>query len=274
MNECLISIIIPTFNSENKIEVCLNSILNQSFKNYEVLIIDGLSKDLTLLEVKKFSGKISNLVVVSEKDKGIYDAMNKGINRAKGKWLYFMGSDDYFYSSDVLQQVSQLEELNTNEVIYGNVYSPVFNGVYDGEFNYSKLEDRNICHQGMFFKKSIFNKTGKFNLKYPILSDWHHNIKWFFSDKISNQHVDLIITNYGDSGISSLQEDIAFQKDKPYLLFKYGFRKLPYSKLIVYLNLIIDKEEINIKISCFKIIRLILRQLRRYKIYLYKNNGI
>lgn len=274
MNKCLISIIIPTFNSEKKISACLNSIFNQSFRNYEVLIIDGLSEDQTLQKVTQFSSKNSNIRVVSEKDNGIYDAMNKGINLANGEWLYFMGSDDYFYNEDILLQVSKLEELNTNEVIYGNVFSTVFNGVYDGEFSYSKIENRNICHQGIFFKNSVFKKTGKFSLKYPILSDWHHNIKWFYSDKISSQYVDLIIANYGDSGISTLQEDVEFQKDKNYLLFKYGFKKLTYSKLITYLNLLVNDEENVFKSFYFKSIRFVLRQLRKHKVYLYKNNGI
>lgn len=270
----LISIIIPTFNSENTIDICLNSIVNQNFKDFEVVIVDGLSTDATIDKVNEFSNKIENLKVVSENDKGIYDAMNKGIKLSSGEWLYFMGSDDSFYNSNVLYHISKLDELKDNDVIYGNVASPVFNGTYDGEFDYTKIENGNICHQSIFFNKSVFKKIGLFSLKYPILSDWHHNIKWFFSNQVSHQYVDIIIANYGDSGISSTQEDLEFQKDKYRLLFKYGYKKLSYSKLIQYLNAILDDNSNKYNEYYFKFIRFVLRQMRRNKIYLYKGNAI
>lgn len=270
----LISIIIPTFNSEHTIDICLNSIVNQNFKDFEVIVIDGLSNDATIDKVNDFLNKIKNLKIVSESDKGIYDAMNKGIQLAKGEWLYFIGSDDSFYDSNVLNNISKLDKLKNNDVIYGNVTSPVFNGTYDGEFDFTKIENANICHQSIFFNKSVFKKIGLFSLKYPILSDWHHNIKWFFSNQVSHQYVDIIIANYGDSGISSTQEDIEFQKDKYHLLFKFGFKRLTYSKLISYLNTMLDDNSNKYNQYYFKFIRFVLRQLRRNKIYLYKGNAI
>ena len=93
----LISIIIVTHNSERYIEMCLKSIFQQKFKNYEIIIIDNLSKDKTLKIIKKYEKKID--LWKSEKDKGIFDAMNKGIKNSKGKIISILNSDDIFYSN-------------------------------------------------------------------------------------------------------------------------------------------------------------------------------
>ena len=99
------SIIIPTFNSEKTLDIALSSIVVQSYQNFEVLIIDGLSTDSTIDIAKKHQKVFPNIKIKSEKDNGIYDAMNKGIALAKGEWLYFMGSDDSLYNDDVLNQI-------------------------------------------------------------------------------------------------------------------------------------------------------------------------
>lgn len=226
IDESLFSIIIPTFNSEAFLENCLNSIYCQTFKNYEVVIIDGKSTDSTLNIIKQYSGKIENLKLISEPDKGIYDAMNKGVKVATGKYLLFLGSDDTLYKSTTLENVSKANVINTVDVFYGNVMSQRFNGIYDGEFSYYKLSKKNICHQAVFLKKSVFETIGLFNLKYKSHSDWHHNIRWFFSSKISKQFIDVIITNYADGGYSSLNYDFVFEKDRNKILLFKGMGKL------------------------------------------------
>tara|TARA_R100000935_G_scaffold56463_1_gene88043 strand:+ start:12668 stop:13432 length:765 start_codon:yes stop_codon:yes gene_type:complete len=214
------------------VEVALNSILNQSFKDLEVLIIDGSSNDSTIEIAKRLQLEFPVLKIICEEDKGIYDAMNKGISIAKGEWLYFMGSDDSLFENTTLKKVFNYIEENSYEVIYGNVLSVGLNGIYDGEFTYSKLASKNICHQAIFFKRSVFEKTGKFNLKYKILSDWDHNIKWFFSSKISKSYIDQVIANYSDGGISSIQVDKYFYRDKNKKLFFKGKGKISISQYI------------------------------------------
>jgi len=98
------SIIIPTYNSSATISVALNSIIKQSYQNFEVIIVDGLSNDNTISIISQFQD--DRIKIFSEKDKGVYDAMNKGINYANGKWIYFMGSDDYFYDNTILFYIS------------------------------------------------------------------------------------------------------------------------------------------------------------------------
>lgn len=240
MYKPLISIIIPTLNSEATIAIALNSIINQTYKNWEIIILDGLSQDRTLDVVESHQREISNIRIISKTDKGIYDAMNKGIKIARGEWLYFMGSDDSFYESTTLEQFLRIDNLNNFDVVYGNVYSSRFNGFYAGEFDYLKLTEKNICHQAIIFNRSVFKKIGKFNLKYKAHADWDHNIRWFYSDKICCKYTQMIIANYADGGFSSVQGDEIFRIDKYYLFLKKGMGKLSYSELFKMCNVLLN----------------------------------
>ena len=155
-NEPFFSIIIPTFNAERTLSNAIESILAQEYANYEILIIDGRSTDRTLEVAARF--KSDHIVLVSEADTGVYDAMNKGIGRAQGTWLLFLGGDDTLYSSDVLEKVSNML-MPEDDVVYGNVYRSA--RFYDGEFDYQKFLTKNICHQSIFFNKRVFDKIGK-----------------------------------------------------------------------------------------------------------------
>lgn len=220
-----LSIIVPTFNSENTIQACLESISSQSFQDFEVVIVDGNSSDKTIEIVERNKIFLPNLQLISEPDKGIYDAMNKGIKLAIGEWLFFLGSDDKLYNKDVLLKVREHFKDNI-EVLYGDVYSSRFNGRYAGEFDVIKLLHANICHQGIIFKKSLFNKIGCFNLKYKSHADYDHNIRWFVNPWIKKKYVDTIIAEYADGGFSSLNEDEAFKNDKFKNFLKHGWYSL------------------------------------------------
>lgn len=223
------SIIIPSLNSANTLSITLESILKQSFTDFEILIMEGLSTDNTLEIVKSYNDK--RIKIFSEKDNGIYDAMNKGIKLAQGEWLYFLGSDDSLIGSNVLTNIFTNSNSTNLHVLYGNVISPRFNGRYDGEFSFNKLNVQNICHQAIFFNKKIFTKIGLFNLKYISHADWDHNLRWFLNDRIKSQYIDIDIANYADGGYSSLHGDIQFAYEKNYNIIKYGFNSLPKSYL-------------------------------------------
>jgi glycosyltransferase involved in cell wall biosynthesis len=260
------SIIMPTYNSEATLDAALLSIVNQTFKDFEVLIIDGLSTDKTLNIAKSYQKQTSLINIFSESDKGIYDAMNKGIKKAKGTWLYFMGSDDFLYHTNTLELMKNQQDLNSNLVVYGNVFSTRFNGVYDGIFTYSKLVHKNICHQSVFFKKEVFSKIGNFNLKYKSHADWDHNIRWFYNSKIPSVYINQIIANYADNGFSSMNYDEVFEKNKYFKLITLGFGHLPLSDLIFYCKKSIMKykeEKEYFKCTISYILKYIYRFLRK-----------
>ncbi|WP_051189764.1 glycosyltransferase family 2 protein [Daejeonella oryzae] len=225
MSNPLISIIIPTYNAGSVLRNCLQSIIIQSYKNIEVWVIDGKSTDDTLAIIEEYSQKHPTINFITEKDKGIYDAMNKGIKLAKGDWLYFIGSDDQLNNCDTINDIFDTQ-LSDFDIIYGNVYNKNVNRVYDGYFSLDKLFIRNICHQAIFFRKSVFKETGPFNLKYKALADWDHNFKWFTSTKIRKIHVDKTVAFFAAGGFSSLNTDSRFLCHKNLKYLNYSKKEL------------------------------------------------
>lgn len=217
----LFSIILPTYNSLLTIKDCLRSIICQTFTDIEIIIIDNKSSDTTLSIVQSFTD--FRIKICSEKDKGIYDAMNKGIELAKGEFLYFMGSDDTLYDKDTLARLYNviIENKNT-DIFYGNVIYKELHRASYGHHHFSryKLRDENLNHQSIIYKKTVFEKIGKYNLKYPVLADWEFNIRCFYSNKFSISYIDQIIAYYSTTGISNQRKD-DFIYDKDPLILSY-----------------------------------------------------
>jgi glycosyltransferase involved in cell wall biosynthesis len=173
-----ISIITVSYNSENFIESCINSIISQSYKDIEYIIIDGSSKDNTLKIIKRYSRYVST--IVSEPDKGIYDAMNKGIKIAKGEIIGFLHSDDMYKNADVLSKVVNVFKNNASlDACYADL-------IYVKKTNISKIvrywksskfiigsfsKGWSPPHPTFFVRRSVYERYGNFNLKYPIVSD-------------------------------------------------------------------------------------------------------
>jgi glycosyltransferase involved in cell wall biosynthesis len=222
----LVSIIIPSFQQASFLRKALRSIEQQTFKDYEVLVVDGLSKDNTSEVVAEF--KHLPIVFRSEPDKGIYDAMNKGVDLSSGTYLYFMGCDDSLASDDTLESIFKKKSVLRHDVIYGDVRFTETGIIYDGQFSILKLMMANICHQAVFVKKSVFDKIGKFNLRYKTYADWEFNMRWFCVPSITKIYIPLIIANYSVNGFSSLAKDDNFFSDKPSLERQYFSRTLVY----------------------------------------------
>jgi glycosyltransferase involved in cell wall biosynthesis len=215
----LVSIIIPSFQQSALLVGALSSIEEQTFKNYEVLVIDGGSRDDTRAVVKAFDHL--PIRFYAEPDKGIYDAMNKGIALSRGKYLYFMGCDDRLASSDILEMVFSIPHIADNDVIYGDALFSDSNIRYDGEFTYFKLLKKNICHQAIFTRKKVFDILGKFDIRYIIYADWEFNMRWFTTGWVKRQYVPFVISNYSASGFSSSLQDEVFFDEHASLKKKY-----------------------------------------------------
>lgn len=214
-NKPLISIVTVVFNGEKTLEHTIKSVIQQSYDNVEYIIIDGGSNDGTLDIIKKYENQIDYWV--SEPDKGIYDAMNKGVRAVNGEWVYFLGADDILY--DILQKIA--EELNPlKKAVYGDVYMPNKHKLYDGKFTRFKLMFNNICHQAIFYNKKVFINNG-FNLKYKILADYAFNLSIY--NEQAFKYVPILVSYYNDSdGVSSLNKDDVFQNDR-LMLIKNNF---------------------------------------------------
>ncbi|UAY50692.1 glycosyltransferase family 2 protein [Ferruginibacter albus] len=205
MSKILVSIIIPTYNSASTLKQALDSVLNQTYTNYEILIIDGASSDNTISIVKQYQESFNSIRVISEKDNGIYDAMNKGTRLAEGEWLYFLGSDDYLIDENLLKYIFEdtYEQNRDFHFLYGNVFWGSTPVVYMGEFNKYMLSRRNICHQAIFYKKTIHTEFDySYDVNNPALADWKLNIQCFLDKRIKVKYLPVIVARFNILGSS------------------------------------------------------------------------
>lgn len=167
------SIITVTYNDLDNLKVTYNSVKNQTFTDYEYLVVDGGSTDGTVDYLEVIKNTDSHVRYISEKDRGIYDAMNKGVNHSGGEYVLFLGAADTFYSNEILSEVNSL--LNGSiDVFYGKVMFS--SGENKGQELGAKLNffsillDRYIAHQSVFAKRDVALKY-PFNLSYRFLAD-------------------------------------------------------------------------------------------------------
>lgn len=233
MADPLVSIVIPTFNSASQLKLAIGSILEQTSGDFEILIVDGLSTDETVQVAGSYNDK--RIKIHSGKDNGIYDAMNKGINQASGKWLYFLGSDDRLYHERVLETISTVLSTTASEMVYGNVK---MNGdtrwaadgaVYDGVFTVEKLFQRNICHQAIFYSKRVFQKLGCYNTEYGVCADWDFNHRCFAACKV--EYVDEIIALFRGGGKSSSGKPDKYSREDSVINLKAYYKRSHFDPL-------------------------------------------
>lgn len=216
----IFSIIIPVFNCSYLIEKTLDSIVSQNKDLFECIIVDGKSNDDTSDIILKYKNKYpENIRYISELDKGIYDAMNKGIDLSEGQYLYFIGAGDTLHGG-ILEKIKQ--KLNFElEIVHGKVFINNRNQTQGRYFDKKDIINFIMPHQGIFYNKKVFDVLGKYDLKYPISSDLEYNIRLFSSDSIKKNYVDVVIANYLGDGISDERLDTVFWKDYKNVIYKY-----------------------------------------------------
>lgn len=228
-----VSVITPALNSEKTISACIESVASQSYKNLEHLIIDGVSEDSTLDIIRSYQLKYPHIKYISEKDTGIYNAMNKGLRICSGDWVYFLGSDDTFFNSDILEIIFSEKDYTSCYMLYGNVLFKNSGVIYNGKYSSLKLIRNNICHQAIFFYRDVFSKIGNFDETYRLYADWVFNMK-FFNCNLKCSYLDLIIAVFDEGGASSTLHDLTFQRDRKILEKEY------FSLYIVYMAIVKD----------------------------------
>jgi glycosyltransferase involved in cell wall biosynthesis len=178
------SIITVCRNSRQVIGGAISSLSNQSVSDFEYVVIDGASTDGTLDLIREMTAGV-NVQIVSEPDAGIYDAMNKGVRMARGKWLYFLNAGDRFADHRVLERVmSAFEKSPKCSLAYGDVIY-----FWPGKqrlvrFNWLtrwNLRFENLCHQAVFARRELFERLGEFDMRYPINADFDWLLRVFTS---------------------------------------------------------------------------------------------
>lgn len=143
------------------------------------------------------------------KDRGIYDAMNNGIERAQGDYLYFMGADDRLYDETVLEKVND-NCMSGADIVYGNVLWKPKDDLEAGVWSLEQLIVMNINHQRIFYKKKLFSQYGNYDIRYKVASDYQLNIRFFCNNSIVKKHADVIVANYHAEGFSANKTDVLF----------------------------------------------------------------
>lgn len=227
----LVSVITVCYNSSNTITRTIESILKQTYDNIEYIVIDGESSDNTVEIVngfqdafyKKFHREIR---IVSEPDRGIYDAMNKGIRLAKGTFIGILNSDDT-YEPDAVSIVVQKSVDNPLQVCYGGIK------IYKGDklesivfFSHEFMEERMIAHPSCFVKKDIYDKYGTFNIRYESAADYEFMLRIYDKKEITFTPIYDSLANFYLGGKSTTY---AGYRDKLKMLYETGrMKRLPY----------------------------------------------
>lgn len=239
-----LSIITINLNNRDGLQKTIDSVVSQSFRDFEWIVIDGGSSDGSRELIEQYAAHFAYWE--SEPDKGIYNAMNKGIRKAQGEYCMFLNSGDFLYKDTVLQEV-----FDTNpsyDVFYGNYYTTegqLRNGVDEEEVTMFTFMDYTIHHSGCaFIKRSLFDVYGLYDENLKIVSDW----KWFLEvvglGFVSLGKIELPISVYDVSGVSSMmiekrQEErrLVIQEIVPPRI------ALDYRRYVELLNLIVQQEK-------------------------------
>lgn len=220
----MISIITATYNSAKTINDTIKSVLCQTNKDFEYIIVDGGSTDETIDIVKSYESEFfGRLKWVSEKDKGIYDAMNKGIKMASGDIIGILNSDDYYTSDDILQTIADAFKCQNVDAIYGDIHF-IKDGVPDKCVRYysSRLFSPfwlrfgfMPAHPSFYCKREVFDKSGLYRLDYKIGSDYEMMVRLFRKHKISSRYVpkDFVTMRTGGASNSNLQSRLTLIKE-------------------------------------------------------------
>lgn len=206
-----VSIITVVYNGVKTIEQTIQSVLRQTYKNIEYIVIDGDSTDGTQQMIEKYADNIS--YYISEKDDGLYYAMNKGIKRATGEIVGIINADDW-YAGDAVESMVSFFMQNDVGLAYGKILRVLEN---DTEEIYSNMPLESIWYQmplphpSVFVRKDLYDKMGGFNVNYRVASDYELMLR-FYTEQVKFGYVDKVIAYYREGGFSSIRRNESYKE--------------------------------------------------------------
>lgn len=225
----LISVITVVKNDKEGLERTLNSAVKQLYKRLELVVIDGGSVDGTVEVIQKYKNDIT--YTVSEADKGTYDAMNKGIQNAKGDYVLFLNAGDYFFSPSSLDSfftVASFEDLIYGDILFVDGNKTV-ERKYPDILDFYFFTGTTLPHPGTLIRRELFAKYGLYNTSMRITADWAFFLDLVAKHGATYRHVPTMISCFVLGGLSSDSEKVREEKDH-YLSTNYAFY---YSKYVL-----------------------------------------
>ncbi|MCX7986797.1 MAG: glycosyltransferase [Bacteroidales bacterium] len=223
-----ISIITATYNNKNTIEDTLHSLLTQTYKNLELIIIDGASSDGTLEIIEQYKNQVD--IIVSEKDKGVYDALNKGLKLANGEVIGFLHADDTFYTTNTLALIASAFTSDGTIAVYGDLLyvdrnepAKVIRYWRSKSFAVNLLQNGWMpAHPTLFFRRRVISEIGLFDTQYQIAADYDYMLRMLlFYPSSSFRYIPSVITCMKVGGKSNRSIKNILQKMKEdYLIIK------------------------------------------------------
>src|SRR4051812_33386156 len=201
----LLSIVTVVLNGAQTLERTLRSVFDQEFEDLEYVIIDGGSIDGSVDIIRQYESRIGHWR--SEPDSGLYDAMNKGVRAARGRWILFLGADD-----ELVARLADIAPLLKDErtVYYGDVYMPRQRLTYDGAFSAYKIMFKNICQQAIFYPRRVF-EIHTFDTRYRLWADYVLNMACYGDKRFRFAYMGKLICLYNDySGATANALDAKF----------------------------------------------------------------
>lgn len=212
-----ISIITVNLNNKEGLKRTIESVVNQTYQDLEYIIIDGDSTDGSLDVIHANANRLTYWV--SETDRGIYNAMNKGIHAASGEYLLFLNSGDSLFHNTILEQA--FPHLGEHSFVYGNLRFDHLNSPVDYEYpdqlTFRYFYHQSLGHPATFINGALFNKIGLYDEEYPICADWVFFTKAICSYQESYKHIPLLISRFDMTGISNVtasREKILHEKSR------------------------------------------------------------
>ncbi len=228
-----ISIITPTFNSEKTVEETIKSILNQTYKDIEYIIVDGKSKDRTLDVVVKYKDRIAK--IISEPDKGIYDAMNKGIKLATGEIIGILNSDDLYADEKVLEEVVRNFKEYDFDCVWGDlVYffndpNKIVRYWRSSDYKEGLFQKGWVPpHPTFFVKKEIYDKYGLFRLDFPVAADYELMFRFLEKCKIRGKYIPKVLVKMRTGGNANKLKNIIKGNFECMRAWKINNIKMPF----------------------------------------------
>lgn len=227
----VISVVISTFNSGNTLRDTLESVLRQGYRDVEVIVVDGGSSDNTMEIVREYEGRFEGrLRWISEPDRGLYDAMNKGIALATGDVVGILNSDDFYTSDDVLERVAR--EIDGVDAVYGDIHFVDPDDLTKCVRYYSSRSFRRWqmrlgfmpAHPSFYCRRHVYQSLGAFDLQFKVAADFEQLLRLIYVNRISTKYIpmDFVTMRTGGASTSGLQSHKAILRDHLRAYRKHG----------------------------------------------------